>query len=141
MKKEQTPNSSLSDGQPAVAAPPVAQASPPSPPPAYVPPPPDPRRRMRELLAIPDSQRSDALWDELIELEIQLAPGNRMSSDVSADGAREGGVRGTGKPKRPEGRPPHDAANKAPNPNKPTKPRFNKKPKPPRPQEAGPKES
>jgi hypothetical protein len=37
----------------------------------------DPRRRLRELLAIPDRDRSDALWDELIELEIQLAPGNR----------------------------------------------------------------
>jgi hypothetical protein len=43
------------------------------------PPPPDPRRRLRELLAIPDRDRSDALWDELIELEIQLAPGNRAS--------------------------------------------------------------
>ncbi|HLA34907.1 MAG TPA: hypothetical protein VJ001_08585 [Rhodocyclaceae bacterium] len=138
MKKEQTPNSSLSDGQPVVAAPPVAQAGPhtsPSPSPAYVPPP-DPRRRMRELLAIPDSQRSDALWDELIELEIQLAPGNRIS-----DPSAEGGGRGVSKPKRPEGRPPHEAtANKAPNPNKPAKPRFNKKPKPPR-QDAGPKES
>jgi hypothetical protein len=39
-----------------------------------------PRRRMQELLAIPDSQRSDAQWDELIELEIQMAPGNRVSS-------------------------------------------------------------
>lgn len=138
MKKEQTPNSSLSDGQPAVAAPPVAQASPhasPSSSPAHVPPPQDPRRRMRELLAIPDSQRSDALWDELIELEIQLAPGNRISGDVSVDG----GVRGPGKPKRPEGRPPHETANKGQNPNKPAKPRFNKKPKPR--QEAGPKES
>lgn len=43
------------------------------------PPPSDPRRRLRELLAIPDRDRSDALWDELIELEIQLAPGNRIS--------------------------------------------------------------
>lgn len=39
---------------------------------------PDPRRRLRELLAIPDRDRTDALWDELIELEIQLAPGNRV---------------------------------------------------------------
>lgn len=36
-----------------------------------------PRRRMQELLAIPDSQRSDEEWDELNELEISLAPGNR----------------------------------------------------------------
>lgn len=41
------------------------------------PPLPDLRRRLRELLAIPDRERTDALWDELIELEIQLAPGNR----------------------------------------------------------------
>lgn len=39
-----------------------------------------PRRRLQELLAIPDSQRSDAQWDELIELEIQMAPGNRTSA-------------------------------------------------------------
>ncbi|TAJ20472.1 MAG: hypothetical protein EPO47_04885 [Rugosibacter sp.] len=44
------------------------------------PPMPDPRRRLRELLAIPDRDRTDALWDELIELEIQLAPGNRVQS-------------------------------------------------------------
>jgi hypothetical protein len=41
---------------------------------------PDPRRRLRELLAIPDSKRTDALWDEIIGLEIQLAPGNRAPS-------------------------------------------------------------
>jgi hypothetical protein len=40
----------------------------------------DPRRRMRELLTIPDSQRSDAEWDELIALEISLAPGNRIAA-------------------------------------------------------------
>lgn len=38
----------------------------------------DPRRRLRELLAIPDHQRTDAIWDEIIELEICLAPGNRI---------------------------------------------------------------
>lgn len=38
----------------------------------------DPRRRLRELLAIPDHQRTDAIWDEIIELEICLAPGNRV---------------------------------------------------------------
>lgn len=39
--------------------------------------PPDPRRRLRELLAIPERDRTDAMWDELVELEIQTAPGNR----------------------------------------------------------------
>jgi len=38
----------------------------------------DPRRRLRELLAIPERDRSDAQWDEINELEIQLAPGNRL---------------------------------------------------------------
>lgn len=39
----------------------------------------DPRRRIRELLSIPDRDRSDAEWDELNELEIQTAPGNRAT--------------------------------------------------------------
>ncbi|MSQ52881.1 MAG: hypothetical protein EXR28_13440 [Betaproteobacteria bacterium] len=37
----------------------------------------NPRRRMQELLTIPDGQRSDEQWDELNELEIMLASGNR----------------------------------------------------------------
>ena len=36
-----------------------------------------PRRRLQELLAIPDGQRTDEQWDELNELEIMLASGNR----------------------------------------------------------------
>lgn len=36
-----------------------------------------PRRRLQALLAIPDSQRTEEQWDEIVELEIQLAPGNR----------------------------------------------------------------
>ncbi len=32
---------------------------------------------MQELLAIPDRNRTDAEWDELNELEITLASGNR----------------------------------------------------------------
>jgi hypothetical protein len=37
-------------------------------------------RRLRELLAIPERERSDPIWDEIIGLEIQLAPGNRASA-------------------------------------------------------------
>lgn len=37
----------------------------------------DMRRRIRELLSIPERDRSDAEWDELNELEIRTAPGNR----------------------------------------------------------------
>jgi len=36
-----------------------------------------PRTRLQQLLAIPDRQRTDAEWDELNELEIMLAAGNR----------------------------------------------------------------
>jgi hypothetical protein len=36
-----------------------------------------PRRRLQELLAIPDSRRTEAQWDELNELEISLAPVNQ----------------------------------------------------------------
>ncbi len=39
----------------------------------------DTRRRLRELLSIPERDRTDEQWDEIIELEIQLAPGNRIS--------------------------------------------------------------
>ncbi|MDO8314635.1 MAG: hypothetical protein Q7T00_05275 [Rugosibacter sp.] len=59
---------------------PVVRATPPAEFKPATPPLPDPRRRLRELLAIPDRDRTDALWDELIELEIQLAPGNRVQS-------------------------------------------------------------
>jgi hypothetical protein len=56
-----------------------------------------PRRRLQELLAIPDSQRTEAQWDELNELEIKLAPGNRdSSSDGGGGGNREGGPPGPG---------------------------------------------
>jgi hypothetical protein len=49
-----------------------------------------PRRRLQELLAIPDNQRTEEQWDELNELEIKLAPGNRDQS------SSEGGNRGDG---------------------------------------------
>jgi hypothetical protein len=38
----------------------------------------DHRRRLRELLAVPERDRSDAQWDEIAELELRLAPGNRI---------------------------------------------------------------
>jgi len=36
-----------------------------------------PRQRLQALLAIPDRERTEAEWDELNELEIMLASGNR----------------------------------------------------------------
>lgn len=49
----------------------------------------DPGRRLRELLAVPERDRSDAVWDEIIGLEIQLAPGNRATSPQADVGRRQ----------------------------------------------------
>jgi hypothetical protein len=53
------------------------------------------RLRLQQLLAVPDRQRTEAEWDELNELEIMLASGNR-------EGAPEQGHRrpGPGGPPR-----------------------------------------
>lgn len=47
---------------------------------------PDPRRRLRELLAIPERDRTDEVWDEIASLEIELAPGNRAVSPQGDSG-------------------------------------------------------
>lgn len=91
------------------------------------PPPQDPRRRLRELLAIPDHQRTDAIWDEIIELEICLAPGNRIQGAPAEPGRRQ-----QGQGRRPDQQRRQDQTPGA----KPAK-RFFKKPK--RPQGAPPK--
>lgn len=88
---------------------------------------PDPRRRLRELLAIPDHQRTDAIWDEIIELEICLAPGNRVQGPAGTQqepGRRQGAGQGQGRRSEQARRP-----DSAPG-TKPTK-RFFKKPKRP----------
>lgn len=41
-----------------------------------------PRRRLQALLAIPERDRTDEEWDEMNELEIMLAPGNRGANQV-----------------------------------------------------------
>ncbi len=58
----------------------------------------DPRRRIRELLSIPERDRTDAEWDELNELEIQTAPGNRTSNQppLAYSGKSSGGGGGGG---------------------------------------------
>lgn len=94
-------------------------------------PPQDPRRRLRELLAIAERDRTDEQWDEIIEIEITLAPGNR-ESDRNSDRPgerqpdRRQGAHGPGR--RPEQRKP--AA-------KPPAPRQEPKPQGPRPEPAG----
>ena len=61
----------------------------------------DMRRRIRELLSIPERDRTDAEWDELNELEIRTAPGNR-DYDRSQDrqGEKRQGAMNSGR--RPE---------------------------------------
>lgn len=61
----------------------------------------DPRRRIRELLAIPERDRTDEQWDELNELEIRTAPGNR-ESDRQQPGAPEGRQNFATQGRRPE---------------------------------------
>jgi hypothetical protein len=40
------------------------------------------RQRLRELQAIPDRQRTDEQWDELNDLEIMFAAGNREGAPM-----------------------------------------------------------
>ena len=70
-----------------------------------------PRRRLQVLLAIPDNQKTEAEWDEINELEITLAPGNRIDGreyeprgeSRRNDGGAGGGSPGQGAKTRPQG--------------------------------------
>ena len=55
-----------------------------------------PRARLQELQAIPERQRTEAEWDELNELEIMLAAGNRQAAP--AQGMRRDGTPPAGRP-------------------------------------------
>ena len=55
---------------------------------APVNPPQDIRRRLQQLLSIPERDRTDAQWDEIVELEIRLAPGNRADAGSPAGAPR-----------------------------------------------------
>lgn len=66
--------------------------------PVTVAPPPDTRRRLRDLLSIPERDRTDEQWDEIIELEIQIAPGNRVSGNEPLGGNPGRGNMQHGKP-------------------------------------------
>jgi hypothetical protein len=85
----------------------------------------DPRRRLRELLAIPDRDRTDALWDELIALEIQLAPGNRAQPPQADGGRRQEPGQRQEQGRRPE----QQARRQEPGSGKRPGKRFFKKPK------------
>lgn len=58
-----------------------------------------PRRRLATLRAIPDNDRTDEQWDELNELEIMLAPANRLPASASLASEPVRGAR----PPRPNG--------------------------------------
>jgi hypothetical protein len=83
----------------------------------------DNKRRLRELLSIPERDRTDEQWDEIVELEIQLAPGNRISASEHGGGPGGGGGgmghnKPSGQPKKH--RPRGNNNNRRPRPNKPT---------------------
>jgi len=63
------------------------------------------RARLKELLAIPDRERTDAQWDELNELEILMAVSNRNLSPHSPQ-PQKGGGQG-GRPRHGGGGPQH----------------------------------
>ena len=82
----------------------------------------DNKRRLRELLSIPERDRTDEQWDEIVELEIQLAPGNRVSAAEHGGGPGSGGGMGHNKPsgQPKKHRPRGNNNNRRPRPNKPT---------------------
>jgi hypothetical protein len=62
------------------------------------------KQRLRELIAIPERQRTDAEWDELNELEISLAQGNREGAPDSGNRQqKQQGQPGQGKQNNPGG--------------------------------------
>jgi len=81
----------------------------------------DVKRRLRELLSVPERDRTDEQWDEIIELEIQTAPGNRISGNEQGGGPGRGqpmhGKPGGGQQKKH--RPRQNNNNRRPRPNKP----------------------
>lgn len=87
-------------------------------------PPISPRARMQELLAIPDRNRTDAEWDELNELEIALASGNRQGApDPQGRTLHQRQNAGGGRMQQPGGRP-QGPNNKSPGGGK----KFHKRP-------------
>jgi len=66
-----------------------------------------PAVRLKELLAVPDKDRTEEEWDELIELEIMLAPENRLKKGASRNDSRNdsGHQPGQGNGRRPNKRP------------------------------------
>jgi hypothetical protein len=85
----------------------------------------DPRRRLRELLSIPERDRTEEQWDEIVELEIQLAPGNRAGMTGVPTGGKSGGgaPAGNSQPQQPRKHRPKSNNPRRPGPGKPKTPR------------------
>ena len=62
-----------------------------------------PRQRLQQLLSVPEKQRTDAQWDEIIELEIVLAPGNREGAPDPNLRRNTGGQGGQGGHQKQQG--------------------------------------
>jgi len=62
-----------------------------------------PRQRLERLLAIPERQRTDAEWDEINLLEIELASANRL--DAPRQDRPPGTQASPGQPRRGGGPP------------------------------------
>jgi len=88
----------------------------------------DSRRRLRELLSVPERDRSDEQWDEIIELEIQLAPGNRLSSQEIASGGASNPGPGHSKPSGGPGQGQQQKKHRPRSNNNNRRPRTNKPP-------------
>jgi hypothetical protein len=71
-----------------------------------------PRQRLKELLAIPERERTDAQWDEMNELEISLASGNR-------EGAPDQNVRQQNAPRNAQQNGRRNSSNNGPRPQSP----------------------
>lgn len=104
-----TPESPPVVAEPATAPASVSTPAPvvaPIPPAVSAPPPNDTRRRLRDLLSVAERDRTDEQWDEIIELEIQLAPGNRIAGNEQHGAGQDrppmfhNKPAGTGQPKK-----------------------------------------
>ena len=84
----------------------------------------DPRRRIRELLSIPERDRTDAEWDELNELEIRTAPGNREVPGHSQE--KRYNTPSQGHPRRQDRSPDRKNPNTVNNPRPEARPQENK---------------
>lgn len=70
-----------------------------------------PHQRLKELMSIPDNLKTEAQWDELIELEIAMAQGGRVignnqkgpqhQSGQGGKNAKPHGGGGGGQPRKP----------------------------------------